>query len=101
MCENRVRYVPRCDAVCLFADWSRLHPLNLVSRGRAEIAVADSGRKSCLTQASRQFLGGKNRPVPAPCAAESDVDITLPLCRSEGHTSELQSLMRNSYAVVG
>src|SRR3546814_7695293 len=49
---------------------------------------------------SRQFLGGLERPDVDKISGLSPViSIEQKTTRSEEHTSELQSLMRNSYAV--
>src|SRR3546814_6547128 len=77
------------------------------------------GRKTCLTQARGHPFGDMHRSVAASSAAEGDGDIGFALLliagqqaqqqrfdlpdnifRSEEHTSELQSLMRISYAVL-
>src|SRR3546814_8631297 len=41
-----------------------------------------------------------NRPTTAPMKKEVRATIGMASSRSEEHTSELQSLMRNSYAVL-
>src|SRR3546814_4734181 len=47
------------------------------------------------------YRGGPGPRVPAGCAVEVRTGGPGPKCRrSEEHTSELQSLMRNSYAVL-
>src|SRR3546814_9326933 len=45
-------------------------------------------------------LAGHAAEPPASCCISSIADIVARQDRSEEHTSELQSLMRNSYAVL-
>src|SRR3546814_9168338 len=63
----------------------------------------DAGRSACAVavrpadlgvQPCRQMAGGQD---PDPC--DPRVDLAVAAARSEEHTSELQSLMRISYAV--
>src|SRR3546814_3963845 len=68
-----------------------------------EIACADLAAPSPITgdvgdrASSLQFVAGFRRPIRH--LVENAVEITHRTTRSEEHTSELQSLMRISYAV--
>src|SRR3546814_2189994 len=50
-------------------------------------------------QSVEHSLGNIKVSQPHQCASDEPVGIDLPRIRSEEHTSELQSLMRISYAV--
>src|SRR3546814_4609037 len=60
-------------------------------------------RTAAMTYSNRfACLGGRVRPAVSSTAAASRLVVVfpaLPVTRSEEHTSELQSLMRTSYAV--
>src|SRR3546814_8702777 len=56
-------------------------------------ALGDYGRR-----VAKEYLRPCFKPLPAFCRAEI-IFPAIVLCRSEEHTSELQSLMRISYAV--
>src|SRR3546814_3598454 len=69
-----------------------------VHEGQA--AVPDKGiRLDCLTAAQRWKYHGRLPGHHALLSGKSHVSSSAPPFRSEEHTSELQSLMRISYAV--
>src|SRR3546814_1577257 len=61
------------------------------------MAQAGPTRAACAEAASPSGAGGYS--ARTVCARASDAASSRPGHRSEEHTSELQSLMRNSYAV--
>src|SRR3546814_6485271 len=74
-------------------DLDRLSVGAMISVGRIRhiaTGIADSGRKNAWP-APYQLLHSPEAPPGKNCA--------FSVCRSEEHTSELQSLMRLSYAV--
>src|SRR3546814_2460304 len=68
----------------------------LVLKTREQPAVL---RGSVLPPGARKPLNDHNPDTPASARAWLSVAILLVVARSEEHTSELQSLMRISYAV--
>src|SRR3546814_2186743 len=88
------------DLCCLLVDVDVLHPLRLPPRTDtavvwsrpAAMAVADLARRIEVRADSPRFL-------PGPPDEEILDSFVRDLFRSEEHTSELQSLMRISYAV--
>src|SRR3546814_10480363 len=72
-----------------------------IGRDRVDLADAEQGRRPRLAQAQR--VDGNDvepdREREPPRLLRTRVEIARePLARSEEHTSELQSLMRRSYA---
>src|SRR3546814_10446619 len=68
--------------------------------GETHILVAGSGCAAAAQAAAK--IAGVTKVLQADDAAYAHgLDENLAPRRSEEHTSELQSLMRNSYAVVG
>src|SRR3546814_4926374 len=65
------------------------------SRGRAD---RRAGRYRGFRRSYRDVRGAEDRPAPRH-DARADRRAARPRTRSEEHTSELQSLMRTSYAV--
>src|SRR3546814_6113608 len=82
------------------SDWSSdVCSSDLIGRvGRAAISgkPAIQSRNSVPLQAVEIVADGME--WRSPCSVGHDLDEEVP-CRSEEHTSELQSLMRISYAV--
>src|SRR3546814_3696693 len=75
----------------------RLGQTRLTSRGsfrNSSSTVITSGVSNTPTSEAR-----RNRPMPTPSITPARIVSTLLEDRSEEHTSELQSLMRISYAV--
>src|SRR3546814_1767000 len=52
-----------------------------------------------LLYPKKPFSGEERISTPLPVWKGSTITEISPICRSEAHTSELQSLMRTSYAV--
>src|SRR3546814_10566423 len=86
-----------------------LFPYTTLFRSEEKLVEIGAGHVVCEGRTGRQFdLIGRNaaevhRPVIvgplAPGEGRAAFDDEAGLCRSEEHTSELQSLMRISYAV--
>src|SRR3546814_10176790 len=67
------------------------------ARDAVEIAVR--GRRELCDQVDRAEPRGEDAVGKAAVGADNALDPATGMGRSEEHTSELQSLMRNSYAV--
>src|SRR3546814_9776804 len=85
-----------------YAQWRRCIEVDLDSvflGTRAAIPLMRrSGGGSIINISSMAGMTGQ-RALSAYCAAKGGVRFFSKAVRSEEHTSELQSLMRNSYAV--
>src|SRR3546814_8746532 len=78
------------------AEQQRIHP---EADREAAIAVLPAVRRIIARQAiGRAVAGAIIAPVVAAIVAPAAIELG-PIVRSEEHTSELQSLMRNPYAV--
>src|SRR3546814_2958619 len=80
-----------------------LFPYTTLFRSLCALLYVAGGPRPALLRVSSGFHGGdaRHRPVgqPDPDRLLLGIDQPLLLPRSEEHTSELQSLMRISYAV--
>src|SRR3546814_5817944 len=103
----------------LFRSVARLLAFHHGVRTRAHVSMHHSWRKPFSSQSLAELIRNMNRSVAAACTPERQRNIGFSLCRiarqqeldqaadplkrlpirSEEHTSELQSLMRISYAV--
>src|SRR3546814_4943648 len=64
-------------------------------------ADAAIGRPIAIVTHKEQMVGRYfDRSIPIQCLIAQIYDVVISPIRSEEHTSELQSLMRNSYAVL-
>src|SRR3546814_7348891 len=76
------------------ADRLRAHLIELwQAQGATVLMVTHNVREAARLADRLLLLNGR------PAALVGDVAVPLPRGRSEAHTSELQSLMRTSYAV--
>src|SRR3546814_6670311 len=84
------------------------HVLRQIKGGRAQVRSCKGDQATVVSLAARARLGSTDRSVAMPStmctlrcarAASSGSWVTMMMVRSEEHTSELQSLMRISYAV--
>src|SRR3546814_8122620 len=86
----------RTDTLFPYTTLFQSHPCRLCARFHP-LSVA------ALAFAGQRFGGNYSVVLPSKCScaasASALVTCTVPLIRSEEHTSELQSLMRISYAV--
>src|SRR3546814_3504836 len=93
----------RINTSCPFG-WSRCAPPSQFTRtfSPGEVLVSDERRPHSAVRIPDGF-SGRSYPVPVRrnCDIVAHVSNNIPLgfARSEEHTSELQSLMRTSYAV--
>src|SRR3546814_9296745 len=93
----RIAFMPTIKSVCVYCGSS--------SRVREahRAAARDLGRLLAECGVRLVFGGGRiglmGLAADAALAAGGEVVGVIPRFRSEGHTSELQSQMRNSYAV--
>src|SRR3546814_1532584 len=81
------------DEERLFARLSEIRPQAWPNSLMVGFADAQLGRAGRLTAALRRHYGRRLRQEP-------EVGEWMTRLRSEEHTSELQSLMRSSYAVL-
>src|SRR3546814_1624429 len=88
--RNRTAERDRQVAIALSHDIGSDHAPTVVAKGYGEVA------EQILRLAFDNDVKVRTDPDLAQILEVVEVD-----CRSEEHTSELQSLMRNSYAVVG
>src|SRR3546814_8411376 len=86
----------------------RLHPLE-IARQHVDLKIdfgshgqcAQRGhRRSMRADVEREFAGTVGQVLDRFDGQRHDVERDGTFCRSEEHTSELQSLMRISYAVI-
>src|SRR3546814_10611673 len=62
---------------------------------RSRIVVKTRDGRTLAKEANEDYRGGPSYPI-----SDAELDAKFHMCaKSEEHTSELQSLMRNSYAV--
>src|SRR3546814_9919468 len=101
------RYVVTCFVCYCYGDDRYLHGLthSFPTRRSSDLLSVIVSRASCtVTTPARRLLStllappGGSAPSPPP-AAPSSPSSSSSCARSEEHTSELQSLMRISYAV--
>src|SRR3546814_8095420 len=78
-----------------------LFPYTTLFRSAAEIAKDSPSNSASATASPASNAGCANAPMSSsiPRPASSSTTATSWISRSEEHTSELQSLMRTSYAV--
>src|SRR3546814_3634375 len=87
------------------AEFARRRPAELaqIAAARATPVESDGWRQSLRWPATGRlsgFFGSQRVYQGKPGSYHSGTDIAVPAGRSEEHTSELQSLMRSSYAVI-
>src|SRR3546814_5888230 len=93
---ERLRSGSRCTILALDQTGERV--VSIVAPRRQDAAVAATGRR--IDALPRPFAGCLRSGLPALHPAPDGALWIAPLlARSEEHTSELQSLMRISYAV--
>src|SRR3546814_1788507 len=91
------RRPPRSTRTDTLFPYTTLFRSRSPAAGRCRTTVGETVRH---TEAVGYAAGeGHTAHARAPVAAESDASVRTRVRRSEEHTSELQSLMRISYAV--
>src|SRR3546814_7296693 len=86
---------PDSTGAALVISLTRLNAIRSVDTDN-DTMVVEAG---CILQAVQQAARDADRLFPLSLAAEGSCTLGGNLARSEEHTSELQSLMRISYAV--
>src|SRR3546814_10545305 len=85
------------DLLRRFLDWDRaLRRLDELNARVEDLDLWNDAKQAQSVMRERRRL---DEAITATKAIEKELDDTIELMRSEEHTSELQSLMRNSYAV--
>src|SRR3546814_7329338 len=91
--ENVAHWMPAIDIFALSSGWGEGFP-NVIGEAMA------CGNPCVATDVGdARWIIGQNGGIVPPGEPEALADALIALYRSEEHTSELQSLMRLSYAV--
>src|SRR3546814_7888795 len=82
-----------------FLDHAHRRARAALDRNDAGVQILDFGVERCVARTQAFVLGRLLRDFALEPVRVRDAAVGDPQPRSEEHTSELQSLMRNSYAV--